>query len=73
MPADIASTTAQRVTELTNRITSYQNVATPPASDYGARIALADCVATANEEKAYQSGAGSFPNPFNPPGLSNRK
>jgi hypothetical protein len=70
MPSDIASNSAQRISELSARITSAQSRTPADGQD---RLAIAQQAAQWNEEKSYQSGAGSFPNPFNPPGQSNRK
>jgi hypothetical protein len=69
-----------RQTELSNWITAYtsnQSAITQSsvnASDVNQqRVSNATVITQLNEEKSYQSGVGSFPNPFNPPGLSNRK
>jgi hypothetical protein len=72
MPADIASTTAQRITELQSWQTAYGNAGTA-STDLKVKVDAGDCATKCKEEVAYQSGAGSFPNPFNPPGQSNRK
>jgi hypothetical protein len=47
-----------------------------PGDANNQRVALATIVTSVVEEKGYQSGgspSAGNPNPFNPPGLSNRK
>lgn len=75
MPADIASTTAQRIVELNGFLTAYNSEAAA-SSDLKVKVDAGDNAVKALEERGYQSGgspSSGNPNPFNPPGISNRK
>jgi hypothetical protein len=67
-----ASNPAERVVELSAQIVAYQSEQTA-STDPIIKAICGDIIQQNTKEKAYQSGAGSFPNPFNPPGQSNRK